>query len=305
MNFNTPIGIIELGNVEIKCLIFKINQDNTSEILSTSISQSEGIHNGVIINLKKASSAIRSCIGEAEKKSEVHLKKINVIVEQPEFLCTKFSKSRKINGSKIYKEDIEFLLKEGKKQITLNDKNQTIIHIFNYNYTVDDKKFIKEPIGVYANYLKHEMTFVTAPKNNLKNITLSNSGLSNSCSTAHFDWIPIDNPGGSGLSNNPMGIPPWFKIETNKVPVKLITIDSLQLNKLDFIKLDVEGYETFAISGGFETIKKYKPIITLESWANHNGDVDINFTQKVFRSLIDIGYNLIHINGPDFLFVPI
>ena len=35
MNFKDPIGIIELGNIKIKCLIFKIN-NNKAEILSIS-----------------------------------------------------------------------------------------------------------------------------------------------------------------------------------------------------------------------------------------------------------------------------
>ena len=165
-----PIGIIELGNIKIKCIIVKINSANISEILSTAIINSEGIHNGVIVNLAKASNVIRSCIGEAEKKAEVSIKKINVIVEQPEFLCTKLSKNRKINGSKVQKEDIEFLLKEAKKQVSLNDEKQSIIHIFNHNYIVDGKTFLEEPIDVYADHLSHEMTFITMPKNNIKNI---------------------------------------------------------------------------------------------------------------------------------------
>ena len=167
---NNPRGIIELGNVNIKCLIFRINNNNTLEILSSSITQSEGIHNGVVINLTKASNKIRSCISIAEQKAEVIIQKINVIVEQAEFLCTKLSKYRKINGSKIYKDDIEFLLKEAKKQVILNDDKQSIIHIFNHNYIVDGKTFNEEPIDVYANYLSHEMTFITMPKNNIKNI---------------------------------------------------------------------------------------------------------------------------------------
>ena len=165
-----PIGIIELGNISIKCLIFRINNDDTSEILSTSTIKSEGIHNGAIVNLAKASNAIRLCINTAEKEVGVLLKKINVVVEQPEFLCTKLSKNKKINGSKIQKEDIEFLLKEAKKQVTLNDDRQSIIHIFNHNYVVDGKTFLEEPIDVYADYLSHEITFVTMPKNNIKNI---------------------------------------------------------------------------------------------------------------------------------------
>ena len=171
MIYNEAIGIIELGNVKIKCIIFKINNDNSSEILSISLCDSAGIHNGVVINLSKASDVIRSCISIAEKKADVSLKRINVILEQPEFLCTKLSKNRKINGSKIHKDDITFLLKEAKKQVTLNDNTQSIIHIFNHNYIVDGKTFAEEPIDVYANYLSHEMTFVTMPKNNIKNIS--------------------------------------------------------------------------------------------------------------------------------------
>ena len=167
---DNPIGIIELGNIDIKCLIFKINNKNTQEILSTSIVRSAGIHNDVIVHLAKATNVIRSCISDAEKKAGISLKKINVVLEQPEFLCTKFSKHRKIDGSKIHKDDIEFLLKEAKKQVILNDDKQSIIHIFNHNYIVDGKTFIEEPIGVYADYFSHEMTFVTMPKNNIRNI---------------------------------------------------------------------------------------------------------------------------------------
>ena len=170
MSSETPIGIIELNDVNLKCIIFKINNNNETEILSTSITNSEGIHNDVIVNLKKAANAIRSCINLAEKKANISLKKINVIFEQPDFLCTRFSKNKKIDGSKIYKDDIEFLLKEAKKQLILNDKNQSIIHIFNHNYIVDGETFVDEPIGVYADLLTHEMTFITTKKNNLKNI---------------------------------------------------------------------------------------------------------------------------------------
>ena len=170
MNSEDSIGIIELGNINIKCLIFKVKDNNESEILSTSITSSEGIHNGIVVNLTKASKAIRSCISITEKKAKILLKKINVVLEGPEFLSTKFTKHKKINGSKIHKDDIDFLLKEAKKQLILNDKKQSIIHIFNHNYVVDGKAFSDEPIGVYADSLSHEITFITIPKNNLRNI---------------------------------------------------------------------------------------------------------------------------------------
>ena len=170
MDNKEPQGIIELDDINIKCLIFQVNDNNDAEILSTSIKPSDGIHNDIIVNLEKASNVIRSCISEAEKKAKISLKKIFLVLEQPDFLCTSFSKKKKIDGSQIYKDDIDFLLKEAKKQLLLNDINQSIIHIFNHNYVVDGKTFIEEPIGVFADSLTHEMSFITTSKNNVKNI---------------------------------------------------------------------------------------------------------------------------------------
>ena len=34
MNLEDPIGIVELDNINIKCLIFKVNNNNDSKILS-------------------------------------------------------------------------------------------------------------------------------------------------------------------------------------------------------------------------------------------------------------------------------
>ena len=129
MDSDNLIGVIELGGVNIKCVIFSVNSENVSEILSSSIVKSEGIYNSKIVNFSKAANSIRSCISSAEKEAKVLLKKINVIFEQTEFLCTKFSKHKKIDGTKIQKEDIEFLLKDAKKQVTQNDNTQSIIHI--------------------------------------------------------------------------------------------------------------------------------------------------------------------------------
>ena len=119
MKLEDTIGIIELGDVNLKCLIFKINKENNLEILSSVVTESDGIQNELVVNLKKASNAIRSIISKAEKIANISLKKINVVFEQPDFLCTNFSKHKKIDGSKIQRHDIEFLLREGKKQLMI------------------------------------------------------------------------------------------------------------------------------------------------------------------------------------------
>ena len=141
--------------------------------------------------------------------------------------------------------------------------------------------------------------------NKITNVTVYNEGLSNKSDVAYFQWIGYNNPGGSGLTNNPMGKPNYEKnINTSNYPVNLITIDSLQLDKLDFIKLDVEGYEINVIEGALDTIKKCNPIITMEVWENFNGKYSLQHATSRFKILLDIGYTIHQIQGPDFLFLP-
>ena len=47
--------------------------------------------------------------------------------------------------------------------------------------------------------------------------------------------------------------------------VKVIPIDSLQLNRCDFIKADVEGFEIEVLLGAKKTIKTYKPVLYIEN----------------------------------------
>lgn len=140
--------------------------------------------------------------------------------------------------------------------------------------------------------------------NNITNAFISKLGVSSEPGKTKFLWISDGNPGGSGLDRNPMGKPIWIEECKDNIDVFLTTIDILNLDKLDFMKIDVEGYEQLVIQGAMNTIAKCKPVLVIEVWSNHFGGVDMNFTRNLFKPLIDIGYTIEHIGGPDFLFLP-
>jgi FkbM family methyltransferase len=50
--------------------------------------------------------------------------------------------------------------------------------------------------------------------------------------------------------------------------VPMVTIDSLNLPGLDFIKLDTEGFELLALQGAEETLLKFKPCVCVEQKPN-------------------------------------
>lgn len=46
--------------------------------------------------------------------------------------------------------------------------------------------------------------------------------------------------------------------------IDIITLDSLELTNLNFLKLDVEGFEYYALLGAQQTIKKFRPTVLVE-----------------------------------------
>ena len=57
---------------------------------------------------------------------------------------------------------------------------------------------------------------------------------------------------------------------TYQVPA--VTLDSLRLNALGFLKIDVEGHEPAVLDGGAETLRRCRPTIMIEHEVSHAGD---------------------------------
>ena len=84
-----------------------------------------------------------------------------------------------------------------------------------------------------------------------------------------------------------------FRNKSEEV-VQTKTIDSFDLPKMEFMKIDVEGWEEQVILGGLETIKKYNPKIYIE--------IRIKNYDNIFEIFNDMGYSLEVMsrpNGPD------
>lgn len=104
----------------------------------------------------------------------------------------------------------------------------------------------------------------------------------------------------------------------NKTKALLFKLDSffglLNLEKIDFIKIDVEGLEYDVLSGGSEIIEKYRPIIFCEIYRGSNSnlkpDETINFLiNKNYKSLVFVDDKLVDYKKHDdafynYLFIP-
>jgi FkbM family methyltransferase len=73
------------------------------------------------------------------------------------------------------------------------------------------------------------------------------------------------------------------KIEINgEVKIETMTLDSIIDNKIDFIKLDIEGAEMEAIEGAVQTIKKNKPTMAVCVYHNQSDFISV---PKMLKSI--------------------
>lgn len=80
------------------------------------------------------------------------------------------------------------------------------------------------------------------------------------------------------------------------------TLDELFLNsldKLDYIKMDIQGFEEKAVKGGRELIKKFKPVIQLECITNEE------YNTVLLPLMTGLGYEIKHKMNIDYIFGPI
>jgi FkbM family methyltransferase len=71
-----------------------------------------------------------------------------------------------------------------------------------------------------------------------------------------------------------------------KQTVELCKLDAFTFQRIDLIKIDVEGAETMVIAGGLNSIKAHLPVVVFESWASFDD-------RGAFDQLRDCGYRFL------------
>jgi FkbM family methyltransferase len=83
---------------------------------------------------------------------------------------------------------------------------------------------------------------------------------------------------------------------TESVP--LVSIDSLKLNRLDFIKIDVEGMEEDVLEGAKISIEKFKPAMIIEVIKSNKNNLE-KFLRDRGYEVYPVGINILAIHPED------
>jgi len=122
--------------------------------------------------------------------------------------------------------------------------------------------------------------------NSCENVTAVNSGLSEAAGTANLHLCESNTGSHSMVSDG------------KAVPISLTTLDDyLHGERVDFIKMDIEGAEGLALKGMLKTLEKWRPIVVSEFRPANikKSGIDPEWFFKVFN---DLGYSIKEIGVP-------
>lgn len=126
--------------------------------------------------------------------------------------------------------------------------------------------------------------FFKANTSHLKNVTLHEAAVSDYNGTVDM-FINVDNSGGCAVVHE--GIIDYLyrkNLVVNTTPFPCVVLDDFKFKQVDFIKMDIEGYNIPAINGMRKTLEEWSPVMHIEI----GGDEDYN--KRFYKLMEELGY---------------
>ena len=158
---------LDIGSGKVSCLIAKINNAGSIEIIGAGHQESKGLSSGNITDLEELESSIRKCVESAEKMAAETARSVILSFSsgKPEARILKIDVE--LQGSVVTEKDLEKVYDSLRGQNTFVGKK--ILHVVPLQFSIDGSKGIKNPIDMYGEKLSLDVSIISVEENAVKN----------------------------------------------------------------------------------------------------------------------------------------
>ena len=143
----------DCGSSKIRAATFNIDNENDAYFI-----ESEFLKDNISLELK-----IKELVTSLERNSNKYINSINLMIDSPKMLSISISLSKKLDGSKLKKENIKFLVQEAKQEILKYYNGYNIAHIIINNYKIDGVDYTFLPDKINCNFFSLDILFICLP----------------------------------------------------------------------------------------------------------------------------------------------
>lgn len=161
---------LDIGTTKICAVVGRKNEFGKLEVLGMGNTVSDGVTRGIVSNIEKTVSAIRTAVDEAEKQSGINIRVVNVGIAGQHIKSSVHhgSITRNTNHDEITAQDVNRLTNDMYRIVT--PPGNEIIHVMPQLYTVDYEEDIVDPVGMSGVKLEADFHVITAKTNAIRNV---------------------------------------------------------------------------------------------------------------------------------------
>ncbi len=144
-----------------------------------------------------------------------------------------------------------------------------------------------EPSPINFKYLKKNIELQNMSNTEIHNFACGSEN-------SEIEFLVSDRSNWSRVATDKfVDAPPDAILQTIKVPMKTVDylIEEKSLPQLDFIRMDVEGYEVNIVEGMHKTLEKFNPLLHMEI---HLFLLGISETKKLLQNIQKHGYEILY-----------
>ena len=285
-----PLNLfIEINNFEFVFVVVESSDDNNSKIIFIENIPIQGIKDNKIHDYNLILTILKEKIYLLEKKLNFIFKHAVIILDNFDCSIISFSGFKKLNGSKLMKENITYILNFLKSKINEIENKKTILHIFNTKFVLDDKEIMNLPIGLFGNSYCHELSFFLIDNNDHQNL----HQIFNDCNLKIKKIISKNFIEGATLIKSNYNLNNLFKIEISENNIKVIFIENSSLKYTQEFKFgsNLIIYDISKITG--LKIDTIKDVLNNSDFSNSKSEdlIETNFFKndnyrKISKKLI-------------------
>ncbi|VAW00427.1 Cell division protein FtsA [hydrothermal vent metagenome] len=174
------IAALDVGSTKVCCLIAKIEPPTANsissgtgpkiKILGVGHHAARGIRAGAVANVEEAERSIRLAVDAAERMAQVSVGEVyvNVAGGQPSSIC--YSGAATVQNEVITQNDVNAAI--GAAMVQSKAAGRVLLHASPVQYSVDDAKGVKDPIGMYGVRLGVEVNAVLVEQSAMHNLAM-------------------------------------------------------------------------------------------------------------------------------------
>ncbi len=160
---------IDIGTSLTRAILGRFTSDNKLDVLAFGEVPTQGVRNGVVVNIDEAAESIRKAVAILERVTNLKVKKLYAGISGQKIGNRPYSCYRMTEGNEVTQAIVKGLTEEARRHSI--QTGEKIYHLVPTEYIVDGEREINKPVGIAGRRIDAIFNIILASDNYEKNLS--------------------------------------------------------------------------------------------------------------------------------------